>query len=135
MLAGKATVLVTDSSEAVTALNVRARTDLILDGTVRGPREVEAHDGTRAAAGDPVLTRHNDRRLRAGRGWVRNGDRWTVTDVRDDDRPPSAGRRWGASVVLPASDVAEHLDLGYAATSCRAPGITTDTRTSWSTPP
>jgi conjugative relaxase-like TrwC/TraI family protein len=129
MLAGKATVLVTDSNEAVTELNVRARTDLILHGTVRGPREVELHDGTRAATGDTVITRRNDRRLRAGRGWVRNGDRWTVTEVRDDGSVTlrRAGRRWGASVVLPADYVAEHLDLGYAVTSYRAQGITTDT--------
>lgn len=97
MLAGKTTVLVTDSNEAVTALNVRARTDLILDGTVRGPREVELHDGTHAATGDTVISRRNDRRLRAGRGWVRNGDRWKVTEVRDDGSLTlrRAGKRLG----------------------------------------
>ncbi len=129
MLAGKATVLVTDSTQAVTALNVRARTDLILDGTVHGPQEVELHDGTQAAIGDTVITRHNDRRLRAGRSWVRNGNRWTVTGVRGDGSVTlrRAGKRWGASVVLPADYVAEYLDLGYAVTSYRAQGITTDT--------
>jgi hypothetical protein len=103
--------------------------DLILDGTVRGPREVGLHDGTRAATGDIVITRHNDRRLRAGRGWVRNGDRWTVTAVHDDRSVTvcRAGKRWGGSVVLPAAYAAEHLDLGYAVTSYRAQGITTDT--------
>lgn len=129
MLGGKSTLLVTDSNEAVTALNVRARTDLILDGTVHGGREVELHDGTHAAAGDTVITRHNDRRLRAGRGWVRNGDRWKVTEVRDDGSLTlrRAGRKWGASVVLPADYVAEYLDLGYAITSHRAQGVTADT--------
>ena len=129
MQAGRATVLVTDSIEAVTALNVRARTDLILDGTVRGPREVTLHDATSAAVGDTVITRHNDRRLRAGRGWVRNGDRWKITDVRRDGSVTvrRADKRWAASVVLPASYVAEHLELGYAVTSYRAQGITTDT--------
>ncbi len=127
--AGRATVLVTDSNESVQALNQRARTDLILDGTVDARREIALHDSTRAAVGDSVITRHNDRRLRAGRGWVRNGDRWTVTDVRDDGflTLRRATRRWGASVVLPADYVAEHLDLGYAVTSHRAQGITTDT--------
>ncbi|AYG04643.1 MobF family relaxase [Gryllotalpicola protaetiae] len=128
-LAGRATVLVTDSNESVLALNQRARTDLILDGTVNALHEVELHDGTRAAAGDSVITRHNNRRLRAGRGWVRNGDRWTVTEVRDDGSLTlrRTARRWGGSVVLPAGYVAEHLDLGYAVTSFRAQGITTDT--------
>lgn len=127
-IAGRATVLVTDSNESVLALNQRARTDLVLDGTVDALREVELHDGTRAAVGDSVITRHNDRHLRAGRGWVRNGDRWTVTDVRDDGSLTlrRATRKWGASVVLPADYVAEHLDLGYAVTSYRAQGITVD---------
>lgn len=127
-LAGRASVLITDSTESVTALNVRARTDLILDGTVHGTREVELHDGTRAATGDTVITRRNDRRLRAGRSWVRNGDRWTVTQVRDDGSLTlrRAGRTWGGSVVLPADYATEDLDLGYTVTAYRAQGITVD---------
>ena len=127
-LDGRASVLVTDSNESVQALNNRARADLILDGTVNARREVELHDGTRAAAVDTVITRRNDRRLRAGRSWVRNGDRWTVTEVRDDGALTlhRAGRTWGASVVVPAEYAAEHLDLGYAVTSYRAQGITVD---------
>ncbi|WP_218837196.1 MobF family relaxase [Cutibacterium avidum] len=129
LLAGKATVLVSDSNESVTSLNNRARTDLILDGTVHGPREVDLHDGTRAATGDVVITRRNDRRLRAGRGWVRNGDRWTVIDAREDGSLvlQRAGARWGATVIVPADYVAEHVELGYAVTSYRTQGITTDT--------
>lgn len=114
VLAGRATVLVTDSNESVRELNQRARTDLILDGTVSALREVELHDGAHAAAGDTVITRRNDRRLRAGRSWVRNGDRWTVTDIRGDGSVTlrRAGRKWGGSVVLPTDYAAEHLDLG-----------------------
>jgi ATP-dependent exoDNAse (exonuclease V) alpha subunit len=124
--AGRATVLVSDSNESVQALNQRARMDLILDGAVDARREVELHDGTYAAVGDTVITRHNDRRLRAGRGWVRNGDRWTVTEFRDDGSLTlrRADRTWSASVVLPADYAAEHLYLGYAVTSYRAQGIT-----------
>lgn len=132
--AGRASVLVTDSNESVIALNQRARTDLILDGTVNALRESERYDGTMAAVRDSVITRHNDRRLRAGRGWVRNGDRWTVTDVRDDGSLAvrRAARRWHASVVLPADYVAEHLDLGYAVTSTepRASPLTAHTSSS-----
>jgi conjugative relaxase-like TrwC/TraI family protein len=128
MLAGSTTVLVSDSNESVIALNTRARTDLILDGTVDARREVDLHDGTRAATGDTVITRRNDRRLRAGRSWVRNGDRWTVTNVRDDGSLilRRIGQKWGGAVVLPAGYMAESLDLGYAVTSYRAQGITTD---------
>jgi len=126
-LAGLTTVLIADANESVHALNQRARADLILDGTVNALREVELHDDSRAAAGDVIITRRNDRRLRAGRGWVRNGDRWTVTDVRDDGS--LTVRRAGSRgvVMLPAGYVAEHLDLGYAVTAHRAQGITTDT--------
>ena len=127
--AGKATVLISDSNEAVTSLNMRARMELILDGGVDALREVALHDGTCAAAGDTVITRRNDRRLRASRSWVRNGDRWTVIGVRRDGSAQVRrhGRRWGSAVVLPAEYVRRHLELGYAVTSHRAQGITTDT--------
>ena len=83
----------------------------------------------RPGRGISVTPRRNDRRLRAGRSWVRNGDRWTVSDIRDDGSVTlrRAGLRWGGSVVLPAVYAAEHLDLGYAVTSYRAQGITVDT--------
>ncbi|SDO66037.1 conjugative relaxase domain-containing protein, TrwC/TraI family [Microbacterium testaceum StLB037] len=128
-LAGIATVLIADSTESVHALNQRARADLILDGTVNALREIELHDTSRASIGDSIITRRNDRRLRAGRGWVRNGDRWTVTDVRDDGSLTvrRAGPRRGGAVILPAGYVAEHVDLGYAVTAHRAQGITTGT--------
>ena len=98
---------------AVTDLNERARSDRILAGLV-ADGGVRLHDGTHAASGDIVITRRNDRRLLAGRGWVRNGDRWNVVDVRRDGsmRVRRAGRTWGPSVLLPADYVAEHVELG-----------------------
>ena len=62
-----------------------------------------------------VITRRNDRRLVAGRtGWVRNGDRWTVVKIHGDGAVTirRAGQFNKATVTLPASYVAEHLDLG-----------------------
>jgi conjugative relaxase-like TrwC/TraI family protein len=126
--AGRATVLISDSNDAVAALNQRARTELILDGRIDALHEIDLHDGTRAAVGDTIITRRNDRRLRAGRRWVRNGDRWTVVAVHRNGslevRWPQ--RRW-STVVLPAAYVQQHVELGYAVTSYRAQGITTDT--------
>jgi len=127
--AGKASVLISESNEAVSALNVRARTELILEGRIDALREAALHDGTAASVGDTVITRRNDRRLRAGRRWVRNGDRWTVATVRRDGalevRRPE--RPWRGTVLLPAAYVRRHVELGYAVTAHRAQGITTDT--------
>ncbi|TSD58157.1 AAA family ATPase [Aeromicrobium piscarium] len=127
--AGRASILVAETHQIVTALNQRARVDLILGGTIDPARELALRDGTGVSEGDTIITRHNDRRLRNRRTWVRNGDRWTVTRIREDGsmmiRP--VGRRFGGGIVLPADYVAEHVDLGYAVTAHRAQGITTDT--------
>ena len=127
--AGRVTVLISDSTDAVASLNVRARTELILEGRVDAVREVDLHDGTRAAVGDTVITRRNDRTLRAGRTWVRNGDRWAVIGVYRNGGVDVRrhGRRWGSTVLLPADYVTRHVELGYAITAHRAQGITTDT--------
>ncbi|WP_293781620.1 AAA family ATPase [uncultured Aeromicrobium sp.] len=111
---GLVSVLVAETRDDVTALNVRARADLILDGTLKPGREVELNDGTTAGVGDTIITRRNDRRLRNGKTWVRNGDTWTITGVRDDGSVTirKIGRRFGGSIVLPAAYAAEHLELG-----------------------
>lgn len=128
--AGRESVLVADTTELVRDLNLRARMQRLQDGRTHGGREATLVDGSGASVGDWIITRTNDRRLRSLRsGWVRNGDRWRVTDVRADgslvvrrlDRKRSGG------VVLPARYVADHVDLGYAVTAYRAQGVTVDT--------
>lgn len=126
--AGLVSVLIAETNETVTALNNRARADLILDGTLHPSREVELNDGSLAGVGDTIITRRNDRRLRTKDTWVRNGARWQITQVRDDGSlTVRAIGRFGGAIVLPAAYVSAHVDLGYAVTAHRAQGITTDT--------
>jgi hypothetical protein len=127
---GRASILVTESAHAVRALNERARAErVVLDGADDG-REISLADGSRASVGDLVITRRNDRTLRTMRSaWVKNGDRWSITDIRKDGSVVvrSLDRRRRGSAVLPSEYVAEHVDLGYAITAHRAQGITVDT--------
>ncbi len=128
--AGRRTLLVTDSADHVRELNARARAERILDGDTLPDREVALADDAAASVGDVVITRRNDRTLRTARGgFVRNGDRWRVIDVRRNGEVEvrREGFTHGASVVLPAEYVSQHLDLGYAVTAYRAQGTTVDT--------
>jgi conjugative relaxase-like TrwC/TraI family protein len=126
---GRTSILVAEASEMVIRLNRRARADRIVADPV-GDIEVNLSDGTQASEGDLIITRHNDRRLHTLRGgWVRNGDRWTVTRVHKDGsmQVQRLGVDFGGTVTLPAAYVAEHVDLGYAVTAHRAQGMTVDT--------
>ncbi|MGO1790668.1 MAG: MobF family relaxase [Micrococcaceae bacterium] len=125
---GKASVLIAETLDTVSELNTRARTDRILAGDV-ALDGVRLHDGNEASRGDQVITRKNDRRLALGRGWVKNGDRWTVTQAHDDGSLTvrRAHSKWRTTITLPAVYVSEHVELGYAITAHRAQGSTVDT--------
>lgn len=109
---GHTTLMIAETNDTVTALNLRARIDRIDAGLVDAEHGVRLRDGSEASRGDLIVTRQNDRRFRIGKSWVKNGDLWTVTGTHDDGsvdvRP--LGRRTG-SYRLQATYVADHVEL------------------------
>lgn len=126
--AGRRSILVTETLQAVTELNERARYDRVTAGKVTAGG-LRLHDGTTVGAGDLIITRKIERRLTTGRGWVKNNDRWVVTATHLDGSLTArrTTRRRVGWVRLPAWYVAAHVDLGYAVTVQRAQGLTVDT--------
>ena len=75
-----------------------------------------------------MITRHNNRMLRSrGGDWVKNGDRWHVTNVHRDGSLTAQHLRTHKSVRLPADYVEAWTELGYATTIHTAQGVTADT--------
>jgi hypothetical protein len=110
----------------VRELNARARADRVAAGQVTQDG-VDVAGGATAGVGDRVLTRQNNRHLVAGRRWVRNGDRWTVTATRPDGSMTVKRANGAGCVDLPADYVADHVELAYASSAHRAQGRTTET--------
>ncbi len=129
--AGRDAIMLAPTRELATALNIRARQDRLdrlahLDGQT-GP-EITLVDGSAASAGDVVVTRRNDRRLRTtATDFVKNGDRWTVTAARGDGSLDVVHTRTGRHLNLPVDYVAGHVQLGYATTVHGGQGVTADT--------
>lgn len=131
-------ILLAADAHTVEALNLRAHNDRVTDGLVTGTGRTTTA-GTVIGVGDRIVTRSNDRRLRLGHGYVRNGDLWnvagtgadgslTVTKLTRSGGHHRAARAGTASkcVVLPGEYVDAHVELGYATTTHRAQGITVD---------
>ena len=77
---GLDSIMLAPTRDLVSELNQRAR-DQRLNGDTP-TAWMELSDGNTASVGDTIITRTNNRRLRTtATDWVKNGDRWTVTDV------------------------------------------------------
>ncbi|NMM32957.1 MAG: relaxase domain-containing protein [Phycicoccus sp.] len=124
--AGKRSLMMANDSQTVLDLNNRARTDRVLAGAV-SPGGVETTSGSVVGVGDSVVTRRNQRGLATSRGWVKNGDQWTVTGVGNDGTIDVRRINGTGRATLPAAYVREHVELGYATTAHRAQGRTIDT--------
>jgi ATP-dependent exoDNAse (exonuclease V) alpha subunit len=122
---GLDSLMLAPSRRQVADLNQRARDNRLAGHQPKA--EVDLADGNRASVGDLIITRRNDRRLTAGRDWVRNGDRWTITAITADGGLRAVHRRTGKPVTLPSGYVREAVELGYATTIHTAQGVTADT--------
>src|SRR5215204_3688395 len=112
--------------ELVAELNRRAR-DHRLDHT-SSSSEVRLADGNQASVGDVIITRANDRRLRlTATDWVKNGDRWTVTQVGKHGDLTVRHARSQLTVRMPFDYVSTSTGLGYATTIHGAQGVSADT--------
>lgn len=124
--AGQHALMLAATNETVTALNDLARTHRLGGVEPDGPSVVLA-SGLRASAGDRIVTRRNERRLRiTSTHWVKNGDRFTVREVGDDGSLVAVHQETGRALTLPADYVANVVDLGYSSTYHGAQGSTVD---------
>jgi len=133
--AGRTSVLIAAATADVPGLNARARTERMATGQVEVDG-LELHDGNRAGVGDWVVTRANARTLsyRRGRDWVRNGDTWRIVHRHGDGSLTVRHLEHGGRLRLPATYVADSVELAYAATAHRVQGATTDTAHALVTP-
>ncbi|WP_298338843.1 hypothetical protein [Ferrimicrobium sp.] len=123
VLAGKDSLMIAPDRDSVRELNVRAREERIERGEVSATG-VKLRDGTMCGAGDDIVTRENNRLLGTRNGWVKNGDRWSVSAI-DTDGSLWVRRIDGKGEVrLPSEYVLSSVELGYAMTVYRAQGRT-----------
>lgn len=124
---GLTSLMIAATNDNVVELSTRARMHRVIRGEVEDDG-VTLHDETRAGVGDIIVTRDNQRRLKAGpTDYVKNGDLWRVTRRLDTGGLLAKNTNTGAAVALPADYVAEHVELGYATTTHRVQGMTVDT--------
>jgi conjugative relaxase-like TrwC/TraI family protein len=123
---GKRALMMANDSQTVLDLNNRARSDRVKAGEV-SPSGVETAGGSIVGVGDSVVTRRNQRGLATGRGWVKNGDQWTVFGLHGDGSIDVRRTNGAGRAILPGSYVREHVELGYATTAHRAQGRTVET--------
>jgi hypothetical protein len=125
-------IMLAPTRELVSQLNQRARAHRLATAPVENRPEASRvamlADGNPAGVGESVITRANNRTLRmTATDWVKNGDRWTVCKVSRSGDLTVQHSRNGRTVRLPATYVAESVELGYATTVHTAQGVTADT--------
>ncbi|WP_235523308.1 MobF family relaxase [Cellulomonas sp. Root485] len=124
---GQVVLLAAADRRTVNELNSRSHAERVRTGTVR-TAGITLSDGLTGGVGDRVVTRRNNRRLPTSDGFVRNGDLWQITAVLPDGglRVRSIDDPASGTLRLPATYVADAVELGYATTTARCQGMTVD---------
>ncbi len=119
--AGNKGLLMSPTNEAVERLNQSCQQTRINAGEIDPAGRRITVGAYKVHAGDEIATRQNERRLTTDRGeMVRNRAVWTVDHVHPDGSLTATGSN--GTVRLPASYVAEHVELAYARTVMGAQG-------------
>ena len=109
-------------------LNRRARAAMTTAGRLSGAAVTTA-DGVEIQAGDWIVTRRNEPRLRSTTGgWVKNGSAGTVAAVDPDRRTVIVDFHRDGRITLPAGylDGSGQVEHGYARTTYGVQGATLD---------
>lgn len=126
--AGVSSIMIAPTLDQVTELNLRARAARLAALTEPIGAERELPNGESVSAGDTIVTKKNSRRLSVGgTDFVRNNNRWTVTQVNADGSITATEITRGLTRTLPADYVdAGFVRLGYAATTASVQGLTVE---------
>jgi conjugative relaxase-like TrwC/TraI family protein len=130
---GLHSLMLASDTATVNELNARARAERVASGVVV-EEGVNVAGAMTAGVNDHVVTRENDRRITTGARWVKNGDMWIVSATHADGSMTLTRFSGRGTVNLPASYVAENVELAYATTAHRAQGRTVDTAHAFASP-
>jgi conjugative relaxase-like TrwC/TraI family protein len=123
---GEYVAITTTTNDHVDAINTAVHDHRRALGQL-GDTCLDLGDCFEVAVGDVITTRRNERFLRTTAGEsVRNRDYWTIDTIGADGSLSVTRIDGHGTVTLPAAYVAEHVQLGYAATE---PGNQSDTAT------
>ncbi|HEX6394371.1 MAG TPA: MobF family relaxase [Acidimicrobiales bacterium] len=122
---GRSVVVMATNHDIVNQLATRARAERMTAGEVE--RDGIVIGDQSIGVGDEIVTTRNDRRLVTTAGaWVRNGDRWQITDRGPSGSVQLASLDGRGNVTLPGAYVQEHVALAYAVTVHKGQGLTVD---------
>ena len=119
-------IMIASTLELVTELNTRARQARLAAQPGPTGREVHLPNGETVSAGDIIVTKRNDRsQTLGGTDFVRNNDRWLITEVHDNGDLTATETRRQVTRRLPVTYIqAGWVRLGYAHTHASIQGIT-----------